>query len=457
MSTGQSSSDQAPSGGERGLSGHRATPLRASPFGRNAAAIGVAIAFGVLSIIWLVAGDSLPGGRWLVTHLFTLGVLSVLIWSFSRNFAARFTGAGDLRERPATTRALTALLAISIAVMITGRATHAHWPLVIGTVGILLVVGANVVTLRRLRYGAKNERFVWVVRRYEDAHLVFLVAAALGGSLGAGWVPAEVFLAVRNAHIHLNVLGWAGLTVLTTLVVFGPALLRVRIEPGAEQRASAALQRAVFGLGMAALGLVLSGIGESVGDGAEGPARLLLVLGMAVYLQAVVVVAMPLLRAVRGHDRSALRWGIAASVVWFPVAIVVDTVLIMVGQAGWSVGLAVTLLVGVLAQLILTVLLHVAPMLRGRDFAGRDRIIARTERLPRTRTAVLNLGVAVLLVAEVLPSAAAPAVAVLAPTGWALVIVAVVAHLAIILWPVGASDPQQVRSAAAGRYRDRTG
>ena len=439
---------------DRGLAGHRDTPLRGSPFARNAPAIGIAIAYGVASIVWLSAGQALPGGRWLVTHLFTLGVLSILLWSFSRNFAARFTGAGDLRESVAVTWGLTLLFGASITSMVTGRAVGAHWPLVIGTVGSMVVVAMNVVTLRRLRADARNDRFLWVVRRYEHAHLIFLVAAALGGMMGAGLVPGEVYLGVRDAHIHLNVLGWAGLTVLATLVVFGPALLRVRIEAGAEQRASDALARAIIGLGMGALGIVLRSLGRSIGDGAEGPATLLLVAGMVVYLQAVIVIAMPLLRACRAHDRSPLRWSLAAVVLWLPVGVAIDTVLLVLGRPGWSVGLAVALLIGVFAQLILTVLLYVAPMLRGRDFASRDALIARTERLPRTRTATLNLGVAVALAADLTPGLPATLAEGLMRAGWLLVILAAVAHLAIILWPLGRLDPDRVHSAAAARYRD---
>jgi nitrite reductase (NO-forming) len=439
---------------DRGLAGHRATPLRGSPFARNAPAIGIAIAYGVASIVWLSAGQALPGGRWLVTHLFTLGVLTTLLWSFSRNFAARFTGVGDLREPVAATWALTLLLGASITSMVTGRAVDAHWPLVIGTLGIMVVVAMNVVTLRRLRARARNDRFLWVVRRYENAHLIFLVSAGLGGMLGAGLVPGEIYVGVRDAHIHLNVLGWAGLTVLTTLVVFGPALLRVRIEEGAEQRASNALLRAIIGLGIGALGLVLRSLGRSIGDGAEGPATVLLVVGLAVYLQAVIVVAIPLLRASRAHDRSPLRWSLAAVVLWLPVGVAIDMVLLVVGRPGWSVGLAVALLIGVFAQLILAVLLYVTPMLRGRDFASRDALIARTERLPRTRTAALNLGVVLALVADLTPGLPTTLAQPLMGAGWLLVILAAVAHLAVILWPLGRVDPDRVRSAAAARYRD---
>ena len=435
------------------LAGHRATPLRGSPFARNAPAIGVAIVYGVASIVWLAAGQVLPGGRWLVTHLFTLGVLTTLLWSFSRNFAARFTGVGDLREPVAATWGLTLLLGASITATVTGRAVGAHWPLVIGSSGIMLVIAANLVTLRRLRARARNDRFLWVVHRYENAHVVFLVAAGLGGALGSGLVPGEVYLGAREAHIHLNVLGWAGLTVLTTLVVFGPALLRVRIEAGAEKRASDAVTRAMIGLGVGALGLVLRSLGRSIGDGAEGPATVLLVAGMAVYLQAVIVVAIPLLRAARDHDRSPLRFSLAAVVIWLPVGVAIDTVLLMTGQPGWSVGLAVALLIGVFAQLILAVLLYVTPMLRGRDFASRDVLIARTEQLPRTRTATLNLGVVLVLVADLTPGLAEIPAQALMRVGWALVVVAAVAHLAVALWPLGRIDPGRVRSAAAARYR----
>jgi hypothetical protein len=438
---------------DRRLAGHRATPLRGSPFARNAPAIGIAIVYGVASIVWLSAGQALPGGRWLVTHLFTLGVLTTLLWSFSRNFAARFTGAGDLREPVAVTWGLTLVLGASITAMVTGRAVGAHWPLVIGTLGSMVVVAMNVGTLRRLRARARNDRFLWVVRRYENAHVLFLAAAGLGGLMGAAAVPGEVYLGVRDAHIHLNVLGWAGLTVLATLVVFGPALLRVRIEEGAEQRASDALVRAIVGLGVGSLGIVLRSLGQSIGDGAEGPATLLLVAGMVVYLQAVIVVVLPLLRACRAHDRSPLRWSLAAVLLWLPVGVAIDTVLLAVGRPGWSVGLAVALLIGVFAQLILAVLSYVAPMLRGRDFASRDVLIARTEWLPRTRAATLNLGVVLALVADLVPGLDSALAGVLMRAGWLLVILASVVQLVIILGPLGRVDPDRVRSSAAARYR----
>ena len=105
--------------------------------------------------------------------------------------------------------------------------------------------------------------------------------------------------------------------------------------------------------------------------------------------------------------------------------------------------------IGVLAQLILAVLLYVAPTIRGHDRTKRDALIARTEQLPRTRTATLTLGVVLALVADLTPGLPTVLVQPLMRAGWLVVILAVVAHLAIILWPLSRTDPDRVPSGAA--------
>ena len=87
------------------------------------------------------------------------------------------------------------------------------------------------------------------------------------------------------------------------------------------------------------------------------------------YGYGLVVVAGPLLRASRATTRSPLRWAIATSLIWFLIASAVDIVMVAFGSPAWSQELAAMLLLGVLAQLVLAVLSHVGPMLRGRDLA----------------------------------------------------------------------------------------
>lgn len=433
-----------PLGDGRGSS-HRTISLGSSPFGATLPGVIAAIAFGGACLVWLTAGDRLPGGRWLVVHIFTLGVLTTLIWTFSKHFAARFTATTPLASRPATAAAATLLLVGSIVTMLAGRALHAHLPLALGSAGIMIVVGSNLVVLRRHRRNATSTRFVWIVRQYERAHVAFITAAGLGGALGAGWLPGSMFTAARNTHIRLNVLGWAGLTVLATLAAFGPALLRVRIAPKADTRAATGLQVATLGLWVTAAGFLIMGL-----SGEAGPLRLLTVGGLVAYGYGLVVVAVPLLQASRTTARSPMRWALAASLIWFLVAIAVDIIRVALGSPGWSQELAAMLLVGMLVQLILAVLTHVGPMLRGRDLATRDRLIARVERLARLRSAVFNLGVVLLVGA---PALARVTDVAFGRAGWTVVAAATISQLGPLLWPAGSSDPDRVYSVTASRYR----
>lgn len=446
------SDEQGPAPARRDWTGHRRTVLGTSPFGSTLPGVLAAIGFGIACLIWLVGGHRLPGGRWLAVHLFTLGVLTVLIWTFSRHFAARFTATQALAPRASTTRVLTTLLVASIVAMVTGRAIDAHLPLVLGSLGIMLIVGWNLVVLGRLRRQARATRFVWIVRQYEHAHVAFVVAAGLGGAMGAGWIPGTIFVAVRGAHIHLNVLGWAGLTALATLVAFGPALLRVRIEPRAEQRAYTGLQAASFGLPVAAGGFVVTSLG-----GGAAPILLLTVGGLLAYGYGVLVVAVPLLRASRRSSRSPLRWALSAALSWFLIAIATDIGLMIVGSAGWSPSLAVILLVGVLAQLVFVVLTYVGPMLRGRDFGSRDQLLARVERFARGRAVAFNLGVVLLLGAQVVDGLSDPLAVWPRSAGWVIVGSVGISHLVDLLWPLGEADPDRVHSETAARYRNPPG
>jgi uncharacterized membrane protein YuzA (DUF378 family) len=430
------------------MTGHRDVPLGASPFGPTLPGVLTALVFGAACLVWLAAGDRLPGGRWIVVHMFTLGVLTPLIWTFSRHFAVRFTGTRARATRPAVRLVLTLVLGGSVVAMLVGRAVHAHVPLALGSAGIMLVVGVNLVALRRIRRQSTTARFVWVVRQYEYAHAAFLLAAGLGGALGAGWVPGTLFTAARDAHIHLNVLGWAGLTVLATLVPFGPALLRARTGPRAEARAAVWLPAATLGLAVAAAGFLLASVG-----GGAGPIRLLTVGGLATYGWAVVAVAHPLWLSSRTTDRSPLRWMVAASLGWFVVAIATALVRAVLGVPGWSRALAPMLLLGVLAQLVLAVLAYITPMLRGRDFATRDRLLARLEHLARIRAGTLNLGVLMLATTEMLGRILGPASGPLAQTGWILVGLGIVSQITPLLRPTGSSRAEHLYSRTAARYR----
>lgn len=407
--------------------------LGASPFAATAPAVVSAVLFGTASLVWMLGGRWLPGDRWVVVHLFTLGVLTGLIAAFTRHFATSFTGQGASAGRRHPVVAAV-VLDLSVVALLIGRLVHGKVLLSLGTVGLLGVVGTNLWSLRLARRGARTDRFVWIVRRYEDAHLAFLVAAVLGTLVGIGVVSGGWWVGLRDAHLHLNVLGWAGLTVLATLVVFGPALLRARMQPGADTRAAVALRAAAAALLLTAAALaVAAGTDGGVGVAARGVA----IAGLAVYGWAVLVVVRAVVGAARSSDRSPVRWPVVGAAVWLPLGVALDILVVATTQRQAFDAVGVVLFIGVLTQLILAVFLHLAPQLRGRDAASRDRLLARTGRLVVARGVALNVGVVAVVVGIGLDVVTDLSGGPLVRAGWVAVTVGIGAHLVPALWPLG--------------------
>lgn len=390
-----------------------------------------AIGFGLACFVWLAAGERLPGGRWIVVHIFTLGVLTTLIWSFSQHLAVALTATPDDLPSPTARPWRSIALSVAIVGMLAGRAFDVHVLLAVGSLGIIAIVGGNLWRLRQRRREAATDRARWSLQQYAFAHVAFVIAAALGGALGAGWIPTPIFAAVRDAHIHLNVLGWGGLTVLATLTVLGPSLLQVAPDLDAERRSAAAMRLAAAGLAVAAAGFVVTGAAGGVGP------PVLPVGGLLLYTYGAVVVSRSLLAAARRSDRSPLRWAMGAALAWLLVALGADVIAVAGGLSGWSSGLGIVLLVGVLGQLVLTVLVYVAPVLRRRRTWAREQPPVRIERLARTRTGLLNLGVALAAGAQAVDLGADLVGALLGRVGWSLIALGVLLHVVAMRWPTG--------------------
>jgi hypothetical protein len=415
-----------------------------SPFGATAPSIGAALVFAVVAVIYLVAGANLPGGRWLAVHLFTLGVLTNVVWVFSRHFGSRLTGDGaaDRWRRPGAVG-----LNVGIVLTLVGVATGTRPALVAGASLVTSLVVASTLRLRRQRRGAHEARFGWIVRIYERAHGAFVHAAVLGALLGAGVLQGAWHLAARDAHLHLAVLGWGGLTLMATLVFFGPALLRTRMEPGAEARAERALRIGAGALSVAAVAMLLTGFGGTVGL----VLRLVAAAGLGVLTWAAVVVVLPVHRAAAGAKPYAARGPVLAVTVWLPIALAVDVVAVAAGQRRWLEVAGVLLLVGVLAQAVLAVLVFLMPNLRGEGFAARERLLATAERGAGARAFVLHTGVAIVAIAAALGPTAGSGGAFVIRVGWAAVALGLLANLVVLLRPRLRED-DDAAAAVARRY-----
>lgn len=385
----------------------------------------LAAAFAVAVLVWLLVGDALPGGRWLAVHLFTLGVLTNVLLAFTEHFSLTVTRTPGQRARWWIWVANG-----GIALVLLGLPTGWLPGLAVGATVLTGVVIAAWWRLRTMRRGAVGARFTWVVRLYEHAHVAFVVAALLGALLGLGLVAGPWYLGARLAHLHANVLGWAGLTLLATLVFFGPTMARTRIEPGADERAARALRGGAAALFAAVLLLLLLGLPDSWGVAARVTAG----LALAGFALAATSVCLPVWRAVLRARVTASRPLLLGAVAWLVAVVWSDAAVVATGAWRWLDAVGVAVLAGVLAPAILATVVYLAPMLRGRTTGERELVRLRLEVGARTRAVVANLAV----VATVLGAARLSGQVPVAAVGWSLLGVTLLTTAVTMLWPLGA-------------------
>jgi hypothetical protein len=398
-------------------------PRGGSPFAAAAPSIVAAMVFLAATLAWLAVGDRLPGGRWLAVHLFTLGVLTNLVLTFSEHFSRSVTRTPGERAAwwPLVTNA-------GILGVVAGRVLDQRWTLAVGATVVLVAVFAAYRRLRRMRREAIGARFGWIVRIYERAHGAFIHGAVLGALLGIGVVPGDWFAGVRLAHLHANLLGWGGLTLLATLVFFGPTMARTRIEPGADDRAARWLRIGATALTVALLGLLLLGA-----PGAAGLAARMLAAGaLGVLAVAGLAVCLPVARAAAAAKPTAQRELVVAVCAWLPVLLAADAVVVGLGAWRWLDLLGLLAIVAVLGQAILVTLVYLAPMLRGRTTEQRDVVRERLEAGAFRRVLGVQLAVAMLLAGTVAPADGVPFSAL----GWLLVALVVGSTAAAVLRPL---------------------
>jgi hypothetical protein len=428
--------DPAPTGtpttGHLPVAGQSAPRLGRSPFGPAAPSIAAALLYAAAAVVWVIAGRALPGGRWLAIHLFTLGTLTNLILVFTEHFGRTLT-----RTMAERIRWQMPVANLGILMVLVGLPEDQRWLTGTGAVVVTAVVTVSYVRLRRMRKDAVGARFGWIVRMYERAHGAFIHGAMLGLLMGVGLLSGTWYLAAKWAHLHINILGWAGLTLLATLVFFGPTIVRTRIVEGADDRAARALRLGATGLTASVLLLLGTGVGGTPATGL----RIASALTMGIYAWAVTVVCLPVGTAARAAKPSAPRWPLVAASAWFPIVAWADVAVITSGR--WRlldpVGLA--MLLGVLVQVITAVLVYLAPMLRMRSFGDRDRLRARLEVGATARVIAFNLGTAAVVGAAILRGELG---ATLSRGGWTLVI-------ASLLWllAVGVSPPPRAGTKTA--------
>jgi nitrite reductase (NO-forming) len=223
----------------------------------------------------------------------------------------------------------------------------------------------------------------------------------------------------------VNILGWAGLTLLATIVFFGPTIARTKIREGADVRAAKALRLGAFGLGIGALALVGTGFGGGPGAVARGLAA----LGLAVFAWSVTIVSLPVIVASTA-SRAPERWSVLAVAAWFVFAAWSDVLVVATNEWRFLEPVGAAMLLGVLAQAITASLGYVAPRLLHLDPATA---YARTEVWASARAVVWNAGVTLVVASAAVGPASVRAWSVAGYVGWALVLAAGAARVFIVV------------------------
>ncbi len=278
-------------------------------------ALRLALLSSAVAAIWAAVAAVGDGSWWGPLHMLLAGTAVLAISGASQLFTTTWSAAVPPDRRLAAAQRRAAFLGATTAV---GGVTVGS-PLLAVTGGLLLVASlallafSLVTTIRRS-----------LLRRFDLSARFYLLAigcAVVGVTLGAvmGAAPATR-VALRLVHLHLNLAGFVGLTILGTIPTFLPTLAHHRAVSGRE-----ALVAWRLVLGAAACFLA----GLVWGPPAVGVGSALTVLA-GVLLLGGILFRLPSAAIRRGGLPFAL---VGAGVAWLLVWLGIDAVLLVGGDA----------------------------------------------------------------------------------------------------------------------------
>jgi nitrite reductase (NO-forming) len=319
-------------------------------------------------------------GLWLPLHLTLAGGVSVAISGAMQMFAATLTATPSA---PAWTMwsqfVLAQLGAASIAI---GFPTSTDWLVAVGGscfVVAMLLLGTIVRSAWRR---GLNHRHAVPMAAYGLAISAVLVGGTFGALMGSGVLSGPVYLAVRRAHMTVNVLGWGGLTVVGTLITLLPTVLRVRIPAW-----RGAIALGLLGCGLAAIvvGLAASRPVLAAGGGLVWVAGVVGVLGM---IRGVLEIR-------RTYAIPLAGLHMLAAVAWFTVGSIGLAWSLLHGAAGFDAYRPVYLTAfvgGFLVQVLLGAWSFLLPMHRPGHPDERRRSLSVFEVAAVVQVVLLNVG-----------------------------------------------------------------
>ncbi len=325
-----------------------------------------------------------PASTWVIVHIFTLGLItnSILVWG------QHFTETLLHRRPPESARAVQVrrimVLNAGIVVLVAGMIAALPAAIVVGAAVVGGAVTWYIVDLVRQIRAAAPTRFRGIVVYYAVA-AAFLPAGAVAGAFMGVGVSEEWAIRLHAFHLAVNVLGFVGITVMTTLVTFWATVLRT---PMAEGQDTAAKQSLVL--------LTVSVV--AVALAALTGAWLITAAALVVYLGAVLWHLVFLARMARtAPPREFASMSIGCGLVWMPVAVGWTAWLVADGRVEDLSAVTAPLLAGAAAQILFGAMSFLMPtVMRGGPAAVRAGMI-EMNRLATFRLVLVNAGLLVFL------------------------------------------------------------
>jgi len=330
-----------------------------------------ALVFGyaALGLIALLIPIDFHHKRWLVVHLFLLGSVTNCIVTWTEHFAVTLLRVPEPSRKGSAWRLIT--LNASVLVCLFGVSIDLNALVILGTSCLAAVMIAHSYSLSRLSKRALQNRFAGTVHFY----LAGAACLILGIVLGAASVFQNDGSLLRDSlhagHLHANLFGWVGVTVMGTLFTFWPTVLRTKMVDAVMVEAKRALPFLLVGVFVAAIALTMN-------------QRFVAAAGMGIYLIGVLFAARPFSRTWRQkkpHDLPS--FAIAFACIWFVLGALADFFAnIVFGQLSnyvqWLDHLIPVFLVGFAAQLLLGALSFLVPVILG---GGPAAVRGHIERL----------------------------------------------------------------------------
>ena len=319
-------------------------------------------------------------GLWLPLHLALAGAIATAISGAMQNFMLALTAT----PAPPSwlTRTQFMLVSTGGAAIALGMPTATPWLTAAGGTAFVGAMAILAWMLWRSWHKAMNRRHALPMASYGAALVFVLIGGTLGALMGGRLVEGELYAHLKHGHMTVNVLGFASLTVVGTMVTLLPTALRVRMPPWK---------------GRTTIGLLAGGIAVQLAGWVLSSTPLLAMGGLMYAAGALGFgwLVISVLRVERTFRVPAAGLHMVAGAVWFVAGSIGLAVAMWDGSLGFD-GYRLVFLTafvgGWLVQVLLGAWSFLLPMGRPGHPLQRRRSLAAFEMAAPAQVAALNAG-----------------------------------------------------------------